>query len=146
MAARNPAVRLPAKARRKPTPQARPAVRPQARYRPAGVATAIALFGLLASFIFGLVLLNIYVAQTSIAFDALQTQVADQQDEHRRLRYEMAVAESPGRLAEAVAQMGLVAPDYQERLAGPTEGTVSSPQTQELAAEDDLKPFLVRKQ
>jgi len=107
---------------------------------------AVAFFGILASFIFGLVLLNIYVAQTSFQFDELQRQVAGQQDAYRQLRYELAVAESPGRLADAVAQLGLVAPDRQERLMGPPQATAGQHGSQEIAADANLKPLLVRKQ
>ncbi|HEX2150120.1 MAG TPA: hypothetical protein VHI31_08135, partial [Actinomycetota bacterium] len=56
--------------------------------------------------VFGLVLLNIYVAQTSFHLSDLQRQAAELQTEHRRLRYEVARAESPEKIVEMGATLG----------------------------------------
>ncbi|HEX2054674.1 MAG TPA: hypothetical protein VHJ78_13245, partial [Actinomycetota bacterium] len=70
--------------------------------------------------VFGLVLLNISVAQTSFHLSDLQKKAASLQVEQRRLRYEVARAESPQRIVEMSASLGLVPPASQEFLQGPT--------------------------
>jgi cell division protein FtsL len=69
--------------------------------------------------VFGLVLLNIHVAQTSFHLSDLQRQAAELQTEQRRLRYEVARAESPERVVEMGTALGLVAPADQVYLEGP---------------------------
>ncbi len=78
--------------------------------------------GLLVVFavVFGLVLLNIYVAQTSFHLSDLQRRAADLQTEQRRLRYEVAKAESPEKIVEMGVSLGLVPPATQEFLEGPS--------------------------
>lgn len=68
--------------------------------------------------VFGLVLLNIHVAQTSFHLSDLQRQAAELQTEQRRLRYEVARAESPERVVEMGTALGLVAPAGQVYLEG----------------------------
>ena len=70
--------------------------------------------------VFGLVLVNITLAQSSFELGDLQKKVADQQERGRRLRYELARAESPERVAEMAAQLGLVSPESEHYLQGPT--------------------------
>jgi hypothetical protein len=70
--------------------------------------------------VFGLVLLNIYVAQASFQLSDLERKAAELQTEQRRLRYEVAKAESPERSAEMGTALGLVAPASQEYLEGPS--------------------------
>jgi cell division protein FtsL len=85
--------------------------------------------------VFGLVLLNIYVAQTSFHLSDLQRRAAELQTEQRRLRYEVARAESPEKIVEMGAALGLVAPSSQEYLDGPSllvaEETVAGDYRQE---------------
>jgi cell division protein FtsL len=70
--------------------------------------------------VFGLVLLNIYVAQASFELSDLERRAAELQTEQRRLRYEVAKAESPERIVEMGTALGLVAPTSQEYLEGPS--------------------------
>lgn len=65
---------------------------------------------LVAAVVFGLVLLNIYVAQASFQLSDLERKAAELQTEQRRLRYEVARAESPERIVEMGNALGLVAP------------------------------------
>jgi cell division protein FtsL len=73
-----------------------------------------------AGVVFGLVLLNIHVAQTSFHLSDLQRQAAELQAEQRRLRYEVAKAESPEKIVEMGTTLGLVAPASQEFIDGPS--------------------------
>ena len=68
--------------------------------------------------VFGLVLLNISVAQTSFYLSDLQREAAELQSEQRRLRYELAKAEAPGKIVEMASSLGLVPPASQEYLEG----------------------------
>jgi cell division protein FtsL len=70
--------------------------------------------------VFGLVLLNIYVAQASFELADLERRATELQTEQRRLRYEVAKAESPERIVEMGTALGLVAPTSQEYLEGPS--------------------------
>jgi hypothetical protein len=85
-----------------PEPKARPA-RPGIPF----VAVASVAVGAL---VFGLVFLHIMLAQNSFRLADLQSKVAVEQDRHLRMRYQIAGAESPGRVADAAKSMGLVAP------------------------------------
>ena len=69
--------------------------------------------------VFGLVLVNIVLAQRSFELGDLQSRVAEQQTLAKRLRYEIARAESPERIAQAAAAMGLVSPEREEHIQGP---------------------------
>lgn len=71
-----------------------------------------------AALIFGIVLLNVFVAQASFKLDDLQSQVEQQSNEYRRMRFEVARAEAPARVAEAAAALGLVVPVTQEYIVG----------------------------
>ncbi|HLF70200.1 MAG TPA: hypothetical protein VI541_04520 [Actinomycetota bacterium] len=71
-----------------------------------------------AALIFGVVLLNVFVAQGSFKLEDLQSQVEQQSNEYRRMRFEVAKAEAPARVAEAATALGLVVPDTQEYILG----------------------------
>ncbi|HVL50276.1 MAG TPA: hypothetical protein VM754_02085, partial [Actinomycetota bacterium] len=75
---------------------------------------------LVSAVVFGLVLLNISVAQTSFYLSDLQREAAELQSEQRRLRYELAKAEAPGKIVEMASSLGLVPPASQEYLEGPS--------------------------
>ncbi|MEX0791381.1 MAG: hypothetical protein WD178_11465 [Actinomycetota bacterium] len=91
---------------------------------------------IVAGVVFGLVLLNIHVAQTSFHLSDLQREAAALQTEQRRLRYEVARAESPERVVEMGAALGLVAPASPIYLEGPPLTAVgeSAPATQERSS------------
>ena len=84
------------------------------RPKPAFV-PAVALCGCV---VFGLVLLNIYVAQGSFRLADVQNRVAEQDSAYRRLRFEVASAESPERIARMASELGLVAPERQQYIRG----------------------------
>ena len=69
--------------------------------------------------IFGLVLVNIFLAQSSFRLSDLQGRVAEQEARHRQLRLEVAKAEAPERIAQTAAELGLQAPGKQEYILGP---------------------------
>lgn len=71
------------------------------------------------SVIFGLVLVNIFLAQSSFRLSDLQGRVAEQETRYRQLRFEVAKAESPERIAKTAAELGLEAPGKQEYILGP---------------------------
>lgn len=74
---------------------------------------------LAAAVVFGLVLVNIYVAQSSFRLNDLQAQVAQQEARQRRLRFEIAASEAPDKIAAAGASLGLVTPVDPAYLQGP---------------------------
>jgi cell division protein FtsL len=90
-----------------------------------------------AGVVFGLVLLNIHVAQTSFHLSDLQRQAAELQTEQRRLRYEVAKAESPEKIVEMGATLGLVAPAAQEYIDGPVLVAGGRPAEPDVAAQAD---------
>lgn len=69
--------------------------------------------------VFGLVLVNIALAQSSFELGDVQGQISEQRSRRQQLRFEVAKAESPDRIAQVGAQLGLVAPEIQEFLQGP---------------------------
>lgn len=76
--------------------------------------------GLTSAVVFGLVLVNIALAQSSFELGDVQTQIAEQRSRQRQLRFEVAKSESPDRIAQVGAQLGLIAPEIQEFLQGPS--------------------------
>ncbi len=68
--------------------------------------------------VFGLVLLNIHVAQTSFRLADLQARALEQESAYRRLRFELASAESPEKVAKMARDLGLVPPERQEFIEG----------------------------
>lgn len=91
------------------------AVRATARSR---LVLAIAAAVTLAAIVFGLVLLNIYLAQSSFRLAELEQQVTQQQELYRKMRLQAATAESPEKIAAAAAGLGLVAPQEQGYIVG----------------------------
>lgn len=79
-----------------------------------GITAAVTL----AAIVFGLVLLNIYLAQSSFRLAELEQQVAQQQDLYRKMRLQAATAESPEKIAAAASGLGLVPPQEQGYLVG----------------------------
>ena len=74
---------------------------------------------MVAFIVFGLVLLNIYVAQSSFRINDLQSKVSDEQALYRRMRYQVAKQESPSKVAEVAGSLGMVVPGSQEYIVGP---------------------------
>lgn len=85
----------------------------------AALATGFAVTAVTAAWIFGLVLLNIYVAQTSFRLSSIQKEVTAEQNRYRQMRYQVSLAESPVRLADVSRRLGLVIPEHEETLPGP---------------------------
>ena len=86
--------------------------------------------------VFGLVLLNIHVAQTSFRLEDLQRHAVELQVEQRRLRYEVARAESPEKIVEMSTALGLVPPVAQQYLEGPPIPAAEAPSPAVLPAEE----------
>ena len=118
-------------------PAARQARRTPVRYRPQGLAFAGLILFAVGGFIFGLVTLNIYIAQSSFRVGELEKTMEQQMAQARQMRVRIAEAESPVRLAEAAAKLGLVRPDQREYLSvtGPAEiaGPQEAPRLREFA-------------
>lgn len=96
-------------------PRSKKSARASARSR---LIFAITAAVTLAAIVFGLVLLNIYLAQSSFKLAELEQQVAQQQELYRRMRLQTATAESPEKVAAAAAGLGLVAPQEQGYIVG----------------------------
>lgn len=76
--------------------------------------------GLASAVVFGLVLVNISLAQSSLGIAELQRQVSDQRTRQQQLRLEVARSESPERIAQVGADLGLVVPEREHFLQGPS--------------------------
>ena len=107
-----------------------------AMFRSNPVRVSIGLL-VVAGVVFGLVLLNIHVAQTSFHLSDLQRQAAELQTEQRRLRYEVAKAESPEKIVEMGTTLGLVAPASQEYIDGPVLTAGGRPSEPDTAVQAD---------
>lgn len=90
--------------------------------------------------VFGLVLVNIALAQSSFQLADLQKRSAEQQARSRQLRFEVAKAESPERIAQVGAELGLVAPERQQYLQGPAVLVSSHPEPEAGTAGFELAP------
>lgn len=91
-----------------PNPAVRTAPRPTARASRGGrIVTAVLVAAVV---VFGLVLVNIYLAQTSFELSEVQGRVIEEQSRQRHLRSEVAAAESPERLDDMARELGLVVP------------------------------------
>lgn len=86
---------------------------------PARMALTVGSAVLAALSLFGLIILNIYVAQGSFILGELQSRVNLEEARYRQMRYEVSLAQSPARLSEVAEKLGLVTPVHQETLAGP---------------------------
>jgi hypothetical protein len=67
----------------------------------------------------GLVVLNVLVAQKSFRLNDLNTLVQREEARSQQLRFAVATAGSPERVAEAATRLGLVPPERQEFLVRP---------------------------
>lgn len=105
-------VTSPAHARRRSAPRSLP------RSIPVKARRSRALPGVLMAgiVVFGLVLVNIYLAQTSFALSDVQSRVAEEQSRHRQLRSEVATAESPETISQMAVELGLVVPAEPQQL------------------------------
>ncbi|HVF12925.1 MAG TPA: hypothetical protein VNA87_07560 [Actinomycetota bacterium] len=83
----------------------------------AGAAPFVAVV-VIAACVFGLVLLNIYLAQSSFRLADLQSKVVTAEAQHRNMRLKVAVSESPEKVAAAAGALGLVVPEQQEYIEG----------------------------
>lgn len=102
-----------------------------------GITAAVTL----AALVFGLVLLNIYLAQSSFRLAELEQQVAQQQALYRKMRLQAATAESPEKIAAAASGLGLVAPQEQGYLVGRERQLVAQAQS-EPAQDRSMKAVL----
>ncbi|HVE75684.1 MAG TPA: hypothetical protein VND22_02830 [Actinomycetota bacterium] len=96
----------------------------------------------MAAFVFGLVLLNVFVAQGSFQLAELREQVADQERQYRQMRYEVAKSESPERVAEMASRLGLVVPAEQEYILGRPRTLVPETGEPEEPADANMKALL----
>lgn len=85
----------------------------------AGLRFAVVATIVVAAFVFGLVLLHVLLAQSAFRLQSLQKQVTQDESRNRQMRYQVATAEAPARIAESAAAIGLVVPDQQRYLLLP---------------------------
>lgn len=91
-------------------------------------------------FVFGVVVLNIILAQSSFELQRVHEEVAREEARYRQMRYQVATAEAPAELVEAAAAIGLVAPDLERHLLGPPIPSEATPSVQ--ADDDGIKAIL----
>ncbi|MFN2610719.1 MAG: hypothetical protein ABR507_07615 [Actinomycetota bacterium] len=87
---------------------------------------------LLGAIVFALVLLNIYVAQSSFRIGDLKSKVSIEEQHYKQMRYEVARQESPARVAQVAVGLGMVVPDKQEYIVGPPGTTMIADRPSEL--------------
>jgi cell division protein FtsL len=88
--------------------------------RPAPGLTFVALAtSIVAICVFGVVLLQVMLAQTSFELQKVHEQLVTQETKYRRMRFEVANAEAPAKIHEAAASLGLVVPAEQRYVFGP---------------------------
>jgi cell division protein FtsL len=80
---------------------------------------AVACLALCGAVIFGLVLVNIYLAQSSFRLADLQSRIAQEEASYRRFRLEVATRESPEKVAKMASDLGLTPPATQDYIPGP---------------------------
>lgn len=81
-----------------------------------GVRLAVAAGILVASFVFGLVLLHVLLAQSAFRLQSLQQEAAHEQTRLLEMRFQVATGEAPARVTEEAARIGLVVPQEQRYL------------------------------
>lgn len=94
------------------------------------VATASAV---LMAFIFGLVMLHILSAQASFRLEGLHERVEREEARYRKMRYEVASAESPARIADAARGLGMVPPAQRRYIVGPPGEPSENQSTRKVA-------------
>ena len=98
-------------------------------------------FVVIATGIFGLVLLNVFLAQSSFELEELRVQVATEEARFRDMRLEVASKESPYKVAESASSLGMVPPDAQEYIVGPPS-EVQVAESEERIDDKQLKALL----
>jgi hypothetical protein len=91
-----------------PRPEPRLSVVPSLRARPARMPFVLLVVGLLAGGLIALLMLNTKLAENSFRLQNMQRQSAQLADREQALRQEVAVNESPQRLAELARRLGMV--------------------------------------
>lgn len=136
-----PGGRKPSRAGSRRTPPAR---RPRPVTLRPGIRFAVAATIVIAAFVFGLVLLHVLLAQSAFRLQSLEIEAAGEEARYRQMRYQVATAEAPARVAEAAAGIGLVVPEQQRYLLA--RGSVGVAGNTKVEDEDrsELKALLQR--
>lgn len=116
---RRPAAWPPALQVVSPTERAEVSVRSKGQSRHANSLLILIGLGVTSAVVFGLVLVNIALLQSSFELGDVQAKMSEERSRQQQLRFEVAKAESPDRIALIGAQLGLVAPERQEFLQSP---------------------------
>ena len=143
-----PARRLEPSAPKSPHRRSRPAARPRPRStaRPArrtrrrrgGLGFLVLSFAVLGSMVFGIVVVNVLLAQTSFRISTAEQRLEELSQEHLELVSEQASLSAPGRIAAWASRHGMRLPDDIRflhtsggRQADPAGAGSSSPNTGE---------------
>ena len=94
---------------------------PAASLKFAAAATAV-----VASCVFGVVLLQVMLAQTSFELHKIHSELVSEETKYRHMRFEVANAEAPEKIHQAAARLGLVVPAEQRYVFGPDAPASSS--------------------
>ena len=99
---------------RRSRPAARPNARParqQGRRRRSALGFLVLSFAVLGSMVFGIVVVNVLLAQTSFRISAAEQRLEELSQEHLELVSEQASLSAPGRIAAWASRHGMRLPD-----------------------------------
>jgi cell division protein FtsL len=106
--------------------------------RPAPGLTFVALAtSIVAICVFGVVLIQVMLAQTSFELQKVHEQLVTEETKYRHMRFEVANAEAPAKIHEAAARLGLVVPAEQRYVFGPDSPAPKTDSTQQAEGPND---------
>lgn len=146
----------PGKARLKVIAGGREAAQDVSRSRPSRSAKSVApapglkfvaaATAVVAACVFGVVLLQVMLAQTSFELHKIHTKLVSEETKYRHMRFEVANAEAPEKINQAAATLGLVVPAEQRYVFGPnspgSSDDGSTPQARQPNDKAGLKAVL----
>lgn len=84
-----------------------------------GLKFVAAATAVVAACVFGVVLLQVMLAQTSFELHKIHTKLVSEETKYRHMRFEVANAEAPEKIHQAAVRIGLVVPAEQRYVFGP---------------------------
>ena len=106
--------------------------------RPAPGLTFVAIAtSVVAICVFGVVLIQVMLAQTSFELQKVHEQLVKEETKYRQMRFAVANAEAPAKIHEAAARLGLVVPPEQRYVFGPDSPAPKDESTAEAQPPND---------
>jgi cell division protein FtsL len=106
--------------------------------RPAPGLTFVALAtSVVAICVFGVVLIQVMLAQTSFELQKVHEQLVKEETKYRQMRFSVANAEAPAKIHEAAGRLGLVVPAEERYVFGPDSSAPKGDGAAEAEAPND---------